>query len=246
VHAVSPRDPQRASVVSLNTSVMMSHSSKKKKNKSSTGIAATARGGTLPTRIPGQVSIVSARETMGKIYSFDLNVLPMVFTVAAGAVASRQQFLVGQIYIFAKLLTCFQEFRFRGVRLTPQSMAGDTALATTRAIPGYILTWIDETILTTSNPASADAISRTACSVPIDSSVQPDKRRELQWTASDTEDLDWVSIKNGAYATFVPFTVCAYAAVGNAAGQTGTVATTGATFTLRGAARVEFRGLVSS
>jgi len=219
---------------------------KKQKNKNG-ALAATARQGTLPPAILAITDVVRPKLSAGRVYSFDLAITPLTFTIVTGNLAVRSQFTLTAVALVMKLAALFQEVRVRGVRLAPRlsyALEQGTALAGGGA--GYTSFWIDETILTTAAPTGSDMTARSTCMVPNNQLVRPDAQREVQWVASDVEDLDWVSIKSGAYTSFYPFTLCAFAGVGYTPGATtgtGTTANTGGVLWVSGTARIEFRGL---
>lgn len=211
-------------------------------------LSSVAIRGTLPSLRSASVDILTAGMARGRVWSFDLQVIPLTFVLASGIVKQRFQMQSGALQIMSLLLACFEEFRFRGVRLTPKIYSSVNGNGTPPGPSGYFKVWIDDAILTTAAPTFTDAFARPTVDLPCDPRVQPDKRRELQWVADDDEDQDWVPCK-GSPTTFVPFTVAVFAGPGNApntsAGTQTNAADSTSQVSLDGAARIEFRRLAT-
>lgn len=198
--------------------------------------------GTLPAISAAGVDILTAKMAAGKVYSFDVPITPLPFTPAAGVLASRVAFTAGVARLYAYLSNAFQEGRIRGVRLQARTLA--SASTTAPRASGFLKLWLDETILTTAAPTYTDAFSRATVEVPLDPTVKPDARKELQWVASDVEDLDWLPI--ATLSTQPSFSLAAFAGTGytpSATGGTGTAAGDSTAVVITGAMRVEFRNL---
>jgi hypothetical protein len=219
-------------------------SAKQRKNKNQ---SAMILRGSLPSLRTSSVDILRPKTRDNEAYTFDLQLIPLGFQLGAGGILKQRfQFQVAAVSLLTQLLTVFEEVRFLGVRFSPRVLFGQL---TSGSPSGYMKVWLDDAILTTTAPTYTDAFSRQAVDVTLTSSPQT-RKQELQWVATDTEDLDWISIPTGSPATFVPFTVCVFAAPGaTPSATTGTYTSSTDMYSvvsLDGAARVQLRTLRSA
>ncbi len=203
--------------------------------------------GSLPSLRAASVDILRTSLRDNECYTFDLQITPLVFSPAAGVIKQRFQMQSGAVQILNSLMACFEEIRFLGVRLRPKIANFYSNQSTNSYGQGYCKLWIDDAILTGGSPSYTDAFSRQTVDVDMSPTSQPNPRKqELQWIATDTEDLDWLPIP-GSPTTFCPFTVAAFAAPGFTPGTsagTGTNAADSYTVVmLDGAVRVQLRTL---
>jgi len=207
---------------------------------------AMIRIGSLPAARASSVDILRAKPRDNEVYQFDLQIIPLAFTVSSGVCKQRFQFQSAAVSILSTLFQAFEEFRFVGARLKPRIMQAYSA-STTIAPTGYFKIWIDDAILSAATPTYTDAFSRQTVDVQIAPPSQATSKQELQWVATDNEDLDWISIPTGSPTTFVPFTVVVFAGTGSTPGAsagTMTSATDSASLvSVDGAVRVQFRTL---
>lgn len=200
------------------------------------------RHGSLPSARSASVNILRNKLRDNEIYQFDLQIIPLQFVLTAGINRTRAQFATGAVMILPTLMACFEEIRFLGVRLTPRF------ISTASGGTGYFKMWLDDAILSTATTTFTDAFSRQTVDVNITSYPVIDvTKKELQWVATDDEDLDWISIPTGSPTTFVPFTIACFAAPGttpNTNAGTGTAAADNSSqLMLDGAVRVQLRTL---
>jgi len=201
--------------------------------------------GTLPARSTAAQDVVSFKKTEGRIYEFDLPIIPYTIGVVAGVCTTRTQFVASAVTLLSRLILCFAEARFRGVRLNLRVSTSNDGAGAGIIASGWLDAWIDDAVLTTAATVNTDAQSRAHVELPLNSTVRPDSRKEIQWVATDVEDQDWVLTKSGAFASLVPFTIGTFAGTGYSTG-TGTVAGTTATIVISGSARIQCRQLVYS
>jgi len=204
--------------------------------------------GTLPSLANASVNVLRAhgRGSDSKIYSFDLQMIPMIFgPLVAGVLRQRVQFAAAQVTLMSYFYNIFEEFRFRGIRLRPRVTNAQNVNVS--APFGYGKLWIDDAVLNTAAPTFTDAFSRPTVDVQLNvADTSNPKAQELQWVAADIEDLDWQSTR-ASPNSFIPFTVAYFAAPGANPGTNAGTQTSGTDGTslisLMGAVRVEFRGL---
>jgi hypothetical protein len=223
---------------------MLSKQSSKKKGPKQQSATLVLRG-SLPSLRASSVDILRAKTRDNEAYQFDLQLVPLTFTPTAGVARLRFQFQTAAVQILASLMACFEEIRFLGARLMPRLVQPYSGAANGT---GYMKLWIDDAVLSTTSPTYTDAFSRQTVDLmltPMSVSGTP-KHQELQWIATDVEDLDWVPIP-GSPATFVPFTVAAFCGPTYVPGtNAGTGTNTGDSYSvvmLDGAVRVQLRTL---
>jgi len=206
--------------------------------------------GSLPSIRASSVDVLRIKTRDNECYTFDLQITPLVFVPTAGVLKARFQMQTGAVALLSNLMACFEEVRFLGVRLRPKLLQLYNNPTVNLFGSGYMKLWIDDAILTTAVPTYSDAFSRQTIDVDLSPAAQPiTHKQEMQWIATDDEDLDWISIPTGTPSSFCPFTVAVFCAPGLTPGLnsgTGTsIADSVTTVSLDGAVRVQLRTLRS-
>ncbi len=201
---------------------------KNKTQKQNRNNAVTRLRGSVPeVWDPNQQHLMSS-QSVGRIYTMDLNIVPIFNSVAAGALASSRalDFTSGNIpNLAARFQSTFKEFRIIGARLVSRLISSSSA-------SGVVKLYLDEK--SSAAPNAATAADAIGLEIPL--VAYPDGRTvTLDWAAHDLADLDWEDTQSPGTAP-VWFKLFTNAANFGAAG--------GASISTTGALRVQFRGLV--
>ena len=191
-------------------------------------IYTTLLRGSVPDSFDPQQTYLGSGVSVGRVYTMDLNIVPIFNTVTSGTLASSRalDFTTGNIpNLSARFQSTFKEFRIIGARLV-------TRLLSSTGAGGAVKVYLDEK--SSASPTAATAADAIGLELPL---IQnPDGRTvTLDWVAHDLADLDWEDTQSPGSA---PVWFKIFTNVANFGGNGA------ASLHTTGALRIQFRGLI--